>query len=249
MKGIQRWVIVLVVLVVFGGLLEVSLRALIPAMIESGARLALRVPQSQTVAVHTEGSMVVNALRWRIADVTVTAEGVPLADDVTATTTLEIGAMPLLPAFGRVRDGTASFEIPADQLDGMVRIVSRGLADWGEMRDDQLVAGGVLTDQQFDLPHSPTFEIPYEGAVRFDVEGGDIVVTPSNVSVQTEGPVGEFLTGAMMEARSVCLADRLPAGVTLTEIELRPSGAVVMQARLSEGLLSNPQERFRGVCE
>ena len=249
MKNLKRWAVVLVVLAVLGGVLELSLRAVIPSAIEGGARLALRVPQTEAVTVDTEGSMLLNALRWRISDVTVTADGVPLAEDVTARATLEVGSMPLFPAFGKLRDGTASFAVPPEQLDGMVRIVSRGLADWGEMRDGELVGGGVLTDQQFDLPYSPAFEIPYEGAVGLGVEAGEIVVTPSDVIVQDQGPVGAFLAGAMSEPRSICFADRLPAGVTLTGIEVRPSGEVIMQSALSERLLSSPKERFRGTCQ
>lgn len=249
MTVLRRCIIALVIVAILGGLLELGLRIFMPSMIEGGSRMALRVPQENDVEVDVEGSMALNAFRWRIAGVTVTAEGVPLADDVRAATVLEVGSVPLLPAFGSLRDGTAMFTVPADQLDGMVRIVSGGLAEWGEMRGGELVGGGVLTDQQFDLPHSPAFEIPYEGTVELGVEDGDILVTPSGVSVDDGGPVGAFLADAMSEPRTVCLADGLPEGVTLTGIEVLPSGEVVLYADLSEGLLSNPSERFRGSCE
>jgi len=248
MKVLRRWLIAIAVIAALGVVLELCLRALLPSLVEGGARLALRVPEASAVTVETEGSLLLNALRWRIADVTITAEDVPLADGVTAETTLEVGSMPLFPAFGKLRDGTATFVVPAEQLGEMVQLVSRGLADWGEMREGTLVGGGVLTDQQFDLPHSPAFEIPYEGAVGLAVENGEIVVTPSDVVVQDQGPVGQFLAGAMTESRAVCFADRIPAGVKLTGIEVDPSGVVTLEATLSEGLLSRLEERFRGSC-
>ena len=249
MTLVKRLLVVILAVAILGGLLEIALRTFLPSAIESGARMALRVPAGEEVHAELEGSLALNALRWRIADVAVTADGVSLSDDITAATTLDIEAMPLIPAFGSLRDGTATFTIPADQLAGVVRLVSGGLAEWGEMREGELVGGGTLTDQQFDLPHSPAFEIAYEGSVELGVEGGDILVTPTSVAVADSGPVGAFLTDAMSQPRTVCIAQSLPRGVTLTGIEVRPSGEVLLHAALSEGLLSNPADRFPGSCE
>ncbi|MGO1539692.1 MAG: LmeA family phospholipid-binding protein [Leucobacter sp.] len=249
MSLMKRTVVTLVVLAVLAGLLEVGLRAVMPSMIESGSRMALRAPQSSSVEVTTKGSMLLNALRWRIADVKVVAEDVPLSENLTATATLDVGSMPLFPAFGNLKDGTATFDIPADQLDGMAQFMSSGLADWGEMREGALVSGGVLTDKDFELPQSPEFEIPYEATIDLTVDADGITVTPSNVVVEGQGQIGTFLSGAMAEPRTVCIADRLPEGVTVTEISVSDSGGMVMRADLSEGLLSSPSQRSRGTCE
>ncbi|WP_217132472.1 LmeA family phospholipid-binding protein [Leucobacter chinensis] len=249
MKTLQRLAITLGVLAVLGVLLELCLRAILPSLVETGARLALRVPKAETVTVETRGSLLLNALAWRISNVTVTATGVPLTSEVDATVTLTVGRMPLLPTFGKLHDGTAEFAAHADDLDGIVTIVSRGLADHGEMREGQLVTSGVLTDEHFDLPHSPPFEISYEAPVDLEAENGDVLVTPHDVTVQGEGPVASFLQSAMSEQRPVCIADALPAGLTLTGVEVAESGAVTFTGNLAERLISDPDMRRRGSCE
>lgn len=248
MKFLKHAAITLLALAVLGALLEFGLRAFMPATIEAGSRIALRAPQSSEVRAGVPGSMVLNAFRWRIADVTITAEDVPLSEGVEADAELRIGTVPLFPAFGRLRDGTATFSVPADQLDAVVGLVSGGYADRGEIRDGELVVGGALTDEQFDLPHSPAFEIPYESTIEVAVEDGEILMTPTSVEVDSGGAVGAFLMEAMSEPRTVCIANVLPKGVTLSDIEVRPSGEVLLHARLSERLLSSVDERFPGSC-
>lgn len=249
MKILQRLAITLGVIAVLGVLLELCLRAILPSLVETGARLALRVPKAETVTVETRGSVLLNALAWRISDVTVTASGVPLTPEVDATVTLTVGRMPLLPTFGKLHDGTATFTADADDLDGIVNIMSRGLASHGEMREGQLVMSGVLTDEHFDLPQSPAFEIAYEAPIDLEAVNGEVLVTPHDVVVQGEGPVASFLQSTMSEQRSVCVADALPAGLTLTGIEVEQSGAVTLTGNLAERLISDPDMRRRGSCE
>lgn len=248
MTLLKRFAIAVVVVAVMGVLLEIGLRTFMPSFIEGGARVALRVPKESRVTVEYEGSMALNALRWRIADVVVVADDVPLSDDIRARTTLRIESLPLVPVFGKLRGGTAEFVVPAEQLGSVARLVSRGLAEWGEMRDGELVGGGVLTDAQFDLPYSPAFEVPYEMAVQLGAQDGGILVTPTRVSVSDPGPIGAFLSENMGAAHTVCIADRLPEGAKLSGVSVAPSGEVTLRADLSEGLLSNPSEKFPGTC-
>lgn len=248
MKFFKGAAITILVLAILGGLVEFGLRAFIPSTIEGGSRIALRVPQGSEVTASVPGSMALNALRWRVANVTIEAEDVPLSEGVEADARLEVGSVPLIPTFGRLRDGTATFTVPTDQIDAITRLVSGGIAQWGEMRDGELVAGGTLTEEQFDLPYSGSFEMDYEGAIELAVENGDIIVTPTSIDVDGSGPVSDFLRETMMEPRTVCIANMLPKGITLTGIEALPSGEVVLEARLSERLLSRVDERFPGVC-
>lgn len=248
MKTFKRWIIVLAVLAALGGLLELGMRVFMPSLIEGGARLALRVPQAQEVSVSTEGSMLLNALRWRISDVTVVAHGVPLQDEITATATLRIDSMPLFPAFGSLRNGSATFRIAEYQLDDMMRMASRGLVATGEVREGQLIGSGVVTHDQVEHPMGFEFEVPFDAVVVLDVEDGDILVDPQNISVQDQGAVSTLLAEALAQPRTVCIADRFPQGVTLTDLEVLETGETILHAKLSEGLLSNPEERFRGSC-
>lgn len=250
MKTLKRWIITIAVLAIFAGILEVGLRIIVPSLIEAGSRIALRVPQSSEVTVDTRGSMLFNALRWRISDVTVTAQKTPLADDVSAQTKLHVGSMPLVPTFGSLQDGTATFTVSADSLDAMAGLVSGGLASHGEIRDGKLYGSGTLEDEQFDLPGDFTFEIPFSTAVQIDVEEGEISVTTSEVSVDDTGYVAEILAEKLNGVtRRVCVADRFPVGATLTGVDVQDSGEIVLHTRLDPKLLADPKMRSRGSCE
>lgn len=249
MQVLKRLMIALVALALLGGLLEIGLRTFLPSVIETGARVALRAPSSAKVEAELPGSLALNALRWRIADVVVTAEDVPLAGEVSADARLDIDALPLIPTLGSLHDGRVEFAIAADQIDGLARIVSGGLAERGEVRDGGLVLSGTLSDEQFELPASPEFAIPYEATTALGVDGGDIVASPGEVRLDAAGPVADFLHGRMSEPRTVCVADRLPKGVVLSGIELLPSGDAVLRAELSKWLFMNPAERQPGSCE
>ncbi|WP_449279065.1 LmeA family phospholipid-binding protein [Leucobacter sp. GX24907] len=249
MTALKRWVIALVIIGMLGGLLEIGLRTFMPSVIETGARLALRVPSESRVEADLPGSLALGALRWRIADVTVTAEDVPVTGEITSSATLKMDALPLIPTIGKMRGGTVEFEIPEDQVNGLASLVGSGLADRGEMRDGRMVLGGTLSTEQFDLPGSPAFELPYELTAELGVENGDITVTPTDTTIEGSGPVADFARQAVSEPRTVCIADRLPKGMVLSDIELPESGGVVLRADLSEWLFMSPGERMPGSCD
>ena len=249
MKVWVRWLVALVVIIVLGGILEFSLRAFLPTMVEGGSRLALRVPEESPVTVDTEGSFALNAFRWRIADTTVTAADVPLTDGITARATLQIGAMPLFPAFGKLRDGTATFTIPADQIEATTQLMSGGMAEWSEVRDGTLHMGGTITNDQLDFDVPVDLSVPYEGVADLSVVDGDMVIDMRDVTVENQGFATSVIVEMLQTTHTVCIADRLPAGLTLTSIELQAEGDIILRADLSETLLSNPDERRRGSCE
>lgn len=241
MTVVKRLLIAVLTIAILGALAEFGLRAFMPSVIEGGVRIPLRVAQTSAVDVTMEGSAALNALRGRIADVSVTAENVPLDEEVSARADMSVGSVPLLPLVGRLRDGTASFTIPADQLSRAMGMMTAGAVHDAEMREGALFAEGAFVVEGFELPFS--------GAFEFAADSGDIVVTPGELSVPEAVQLPEAVRGQLSAPRTVCIADRLPKGVTVTGIDVAPSGEITLEAKLSEGLLSNPEDRFRGTCE
>lgn len=74
---------------------------------------------------------------------------------------------------------------------------------------------------------------------------GDLVVDVSDISVGDDGPIGVYISQAMNEPHTACIADRLPPGVTLTGFAVDPSGEITLNADLSQTLLSDPDQRGR----
>lgn len=248
MKAVKRLSIVVGVIAVLGVLLEIALRIIIPPLVETGARIGFRVPDSAQVTVETKGSMLFNALRWRISDVTVTAEDVPLSNTIQAETELKIGSLPLIPTFGSLQNGNATFTVEPEQLESIIALGSQGLAQTGEMRDGKIAVTGTLSEEDFALPAAPVFEAPFELVFGLSVADGDLVVTPEAVHVQADGPLGEFLSEAMSAQRAVCMKEQLPTGLTLTDVSVDAEGRTTLHAALSPGLISDPDDRRLGNC-
>lgn len=240
MTFLKRLAITVLVIAILGALAEFGLRAFMPSVIEGGVRVPLRVAQESRVDVSMEGSAALNALRWRIADVSIEAENVPLDTDVTATAEMQVASVPLFPLIGKLRDGTATLTIAPEHLEPAMRMMTAGAVEWAEMRDGQLFAGGTLD--------TPQAMLPFQGVFDLAVESGDVVVTPSELTIEGAGVFGDALLGELAEPRTVCIADRLPRGITLTGIAISPEGEMALETVLSEGLISNPQDRFRGSC-
>ena len=240
MTFLKRLAITLIVIAILGALAEFGLRAFMPSVIEGGVRVPLRVAQESRVDVAMGGSAALNALRWRIGDVSIDAEDVPLGSDVTARTEMHMDSVPLFPLIGPLRDGTATFTVAPEQLEPAMRLMTAGTIEWAEMREGRVFAGGTLD--------TPEIALPFEGAFDFAVDAGQIVVAPSDLVVEGGGLIPESVLTELSAPRTVCIADRLPRGITLTGMEVSPDGGITLEGALSEGLISNPQDRFRGSC-
>lgn len=248
MKVVRNIFVTLLVIAVLGGILEYGLRAFMPSMIESGSRIALRVPANQPVEVETPGLMALNALRWSIADVTVEAEGVPLGEGITAEATLEVGRMPLFPAVGKLHDGTAAFTIPAEQLQPAVQTLTGGAVNSANMIGGQLYVSGIVTPAQFNLPTDQALEVRFRAAADLKAEDGDIVVALTEIKTNAGAYLGPDMERALADPQRLCVKDLLPRGVVIDDIDVSDEGQITLNAKLSERLLSSVEERAAGTC-
>ncbi|MCT1366059.1 MULTISPECIES: DUF2993 domain-containing protein [unclassified Microbacterium] len=222
----RRWPwVVLIVVVVLAALVvaaEFVARAVLPGVVRSIVIEQLDLPADQQLDVETEGILLPQLLAGRLDTLrlsteAVTLQGITGAADVTAT------GVPL-------RGGDL------DGADGTIRIDQEQftalLAD-SELPVDtvEFVAPNATLGGSFDVlgtavPVSVTLT---PGAVEGDLELTPVAASIGGVDIDLDrvgssfGSLGEGIT----EPRRVCIADQLPAGLTLTGIEIVDDQAVI----------------------
>ncbi|MBL3700502.1 DUF2993 domain-containing protein [Leucobacter luti] len=239
---------VVIALAVLGGAAEFALRLILPGVIETAVRGQLKLSGDHPVDVTLGGSTVLNAFRGGVGDVTVTVPETPLVDGIVADATVHAGLVPFNPLTGEIRDGTVELTVPQDQLAGVVKLLTKGVATTGEVRDGELVVGRSVTILGQ--------EIPLTIGLGLSVADGDVLLEPKQVSAAGLDLSAEQIsqaTGALLDPvlhpAPVCVRDQLPAGVTLTDVTLSSTGTAIIEAKLAPDAVSNPAQRAKGSCE
>lgn len=245
-----RWLKVSLALVVSVGVLagagELILRAIVPHIVASSVRESLHIPKSHEVDVQVSGSALLNALTGATGRVEVEVPDAPIADGVTATLSLEADRVPFAVTSGEMSNARATMFVPAEKLGPVISFLTSGVADSGKTSGDSLVVGKKI--EAFG------FSVELEATLHLSVENGDVRVVPEGLSAVGFDLSAEQLASAtgglldpLLEPRVVCVADRLPAGITPRDITIAPSGARV-QVNVSDDFLSNPAKQELGSC-
>lgn len=225
-KRRRRWPwVVLVITVLLVALIaagEVIARALVPAVAREKVIAALSLPADQEITVQTSGMLVPQLLAGRLDSVRLAADSVALgtlvADvDVTATgVLLDGGEMAGATGVARISDEAfrevlAASDLPLDEVtleDGAVSLAGSvrvfGLAIALAVRAAPAVDDRALTLRP----------------VAFRIGGAEV---DAQELARRLGPVGEALAGPY----PVCVADRMPAGLSLTSLTVSGGEAVV----------------------
>ena len=72
-----------------------------------------------------------------------------------------------------------------------------------------------------------------------------------DLSAEQLRPMLGETAAALLDTHTGCVRDRLPAGITLTDIDLRANsqgGSATVTASLAPDLLSNPKQMQPGSC-
>lgn len=248
MTWFKRILIALITIGVLGGLGELGARMFFPGVVEGAVRGQLGLTADHPVEVNLGGSAFLHTLTGRIGDITVTVEDAPLREGVQGDVQLHAASLPFNPIWGFMKEGTASLTLSDEQLDPVAQLVTNGVAETGEVRDGELVVGRTVSVLGAEAP----LEIP----LQLEVVDGDVAITPEGISAagldisgeQLEQAVGSTI-GPLTETHTVCVADQLPRGMTLTDIEMPGTGSVTIRVDLSERLFSSRDERAPGTCE
>lgn len=242
----RRWPWVLLVIVVVLALLAVAaellIRSLLPGVVRSAVIERLQLPAGQQLDVETDGILLPQVIAGRLDTLRlstdeVTVRGVTGAVDVTATGVPLYGG-DLNGATGRMRVGEDQFTALLATADLPVETVAFDAPD--------ATLSGTVGVLGLDVPVAVT--------VTPDVVDGDLRLTPGSLSVgglvvdaaqvqSVLGPLGISLT----QTQTVCIADRIPAGVTVTGLQIEGPEAVI-DAVVDGAIISDASLRAPGVC-
>lgn len=242
----RRWPWVLLIVVVVLGLLvvvaEFIARAVLPGVVRSLVIDELNLPADQQLDVEADGILLPQLIGGTLDSLhlstdSVTLEGITGAADVTAT------GVPL-----RGGDlGGASGTIRIDQTQFTALLADTDLpVDEVAFDAPNATVSGTVSVLGIDIPVALTVT---PGAAE-----GDLELTPVELSVgglvidagqvgSTLGSLGENLT----QTQQICIADQLPAGLTLTGLEIVGSEAVI-DIDVNGAIVADETLLEKGVC-
>lgn len=242
----RRWPWVVLIVVVVLALLvvaaELIARAVLPGIVRSVVIEQLDLPADQQLDVETQGLLLPQLIggsldTLHLSTDAVTLEGITGAADVTATG-VPLRGGDLGGAAGKIRIDQAEFtsllsgtELPVESV---------------EFDAPNATVSGSITVFGAAVPLSLTLT---PGAAEGDVELTPVAASIGGLDIDldqvgsTLGSLGEGLT----QPQRVCIADQLPAGLTLTGLEI-VDGAAVIDIDVNGAIVTDESLQEKGVC-
>lgn len=242
----RRWpwvvVIVVVVLAVVVVAAELIARAVLPGIVRSVVIEQLDLPADQQLDVEAEGILLPQLIggtldRLHLSTDSVTLEGITGAADVTATG-VPLRGGDLGGASGTIRIDEAQFtsllagtDLPVDSV---------------EFDAPNATVSGSISVFGAAVPLSLTLT---PGAIDGDLELTPVAASIGGLDIDldqigsTLGSLGKGLT----QPQRVCIADQLPAGLTLTGLEI-VDGAAVIDIDVNGAIVTDASLQDKGVC-
>lgn len=218
------WVLLFVVVIVAGLVVAAELvaRAVLPGVVRSLVIEQLDLPADQQIDVEAEGILLPQLIggtldTLHLSTDSITLEGITGAVDVTAHG-IPLRGGDLAGAAGTIRVGQDQFTALLATTDLPVDSVS--------FEEPNATVGGSVTVFGLAVPISLTLT---PGAVEGDLEVTPVAVTVGGVEIDASevgsrlGSLGTSLT----QPQRICIADQLPAGLTLTGVAIDGSEAVI----------------------
>lgn len=242
----RRWPwVLLVVVIVLAALVvaaEFVARAVLPGIVRSIVVEQLDLPADQQLDVETQGLVLPqliggNLESLRLSTDSVTLEGITGAAEVTATD-VPLRGGELGGASGTIRIDQGQFTSLLAGTDLPIEAV--------ELEAPNATVSGSITVFGAAVPLSLT--------VTPGVVDGDLELTPVAASIggldidldqvgSTLGSLGQEVT----KPQRVCIADQLPAGLTLTGLEI-VDGAAVIDVDVDGAIVTDTSLQDKGVC-
>lgn len=221
----RRWPWVLLIVVVLAGVLvvagEVIARAVVPQVVRAQVVQALELPDDQDLEVEAEGVLLPQLLTGTLNALHLSSDAVDLGE---LTGSVEATATDVPVRGGEIGGITGTLRIEADQFTGLLAVSDIPL--------ERITLGDGVVTLEGTVPVF-LVELPVKVGVEPSVRDGDILLRPSvfeiggaevDISALAErlGGFGGDLTGPY----TVCIADRMPAGIALTDITVAGGAAV-----------------------
>lgn len=242
----RRWpwvlLIVVVVLAVLAVAAELIARAVLPGIVRSIVIEQLDLPADQQLDVEAEGILLPQLISGSLDTLhlstdSLTLEGITGAADVTATG-VPLRGGDLGGAAGTIRIDQEQFTSLLSGTDLPVESV--------EFEAPNATVAGSFSVFGASVPLSLTF-LP--GALDGDLELTPVAASIGGLDIDLDdaasalGSLGEGLT----RTQQICIADRLPAGLTLTGVEI-VDGAAVIDLDVDGAIVSDAALQDKGVC-
>ncbi|WEK62803.1 MAG: DUF2993 domain-containing protein [Candidatus Microbacterium colombiense] len=242
----RRWPWAVLIVVVVLGLLVVAAefvaRAVLPGVVRSLVVDQLELPADQQLEVEASGILLPQLIggtldRLHLSTDSVTLEGITGAADVTAT------GVPL-----RGGDlGGASGTIRIDETQFTALLADTDLpVDTVSFEAPNATVGGSISVLGAAVPVSLTVT---PGAAEGDLELTPVSLSIAGMEVSADsvatllGSIGENLT----QTQRICIADQLPAGLTLTGLEIEGTSAVI-DIDVNGAIVTDESLLDKGVC-
>ncbi|MET2012162.1 DUF2993 domain-containing protein [Microbacterium chocolatum] len=223
---------------------EAIARSIVTATVREQVITALDLPADQPLEVEVAGTVLPQLIAGRLDELTLSSDDVALGDAFTGDILVVARGVPI--RGGAMDAGSATVTMDADQLRALLATIDSFPVDTVD-----LAAPDVTVS--IDVPVFAA-EIPVGVALTPVADGGDIVLTPSEIDVAGTALSADrireqfgLVADVILRDWTVCVADQIPAGVTLREISVQERG-VVAELDIDGAILSDSALQAEGAC-
>jgi len=238
------WVLIIVVLVLAALVVAAELvaRAVLPGVVRGIVIEQLDLPADQQLDVDASGILLPQLIGGRLDQLhlstdSVTIGGITGAVDVTAE------GVPL--SGGDLADAQGTVRVDAEQFTTLVTASDLPI-DSVEFAEPDVTVSGSLAVFGISLPIALT--------VTPGADAGELLLTPVSLQVAGAtlnaqqvadrfGSIAEQLT----ETQRICIADQLPAGLTMTDLMV-DDDEVVVDIQVDGAIVTDEKLQENGVC-
>lgn len=247
----RRWpwilLVVLVLLVVAAAVVaELVARQVVPQRVRETVVTELGLPRDQPLDVAVGGLMLPQLIGGRLDDLRVSGSDVPLpsGEGLAVDADVHLTGVPLREGVAG-GPGTAELRMDAADLEGLMS--QAVLPD--------ALAGATVALAEPDVVLSNRIpvlgaSIPVEVALRPGASDGDLTFEPSGASVAgVDLSLDQLAAMAGIETGPVpvCLADRIPSGLTLTDVAVE-GDALVARLDVAADMMTDESLLEPGTC-
>ncbi|MGO2747059.1 DUF2993 domain-containing protein [Microbacterium sp.] len=242
-----RWPWVVLIVVVVLALLvvaaELLTRALLPGIVRGAVIEQLDLPQGQQLEVDADGILLPQLIGGRLDELHLSTDSVTLGG-VTGSADVTAIGVPL--RGGNLTEAQGTVRIDQQQFTDLV-LASDLPIDEVTFAEPDVTASGSFS--VFGVP------VPISLTVTPGADDGDLLLTPvglqlAGVTLNAADIAERFgdMAAQITQPQRICIADQLPAGLTMTDIAIKGSEAVI-DLDVDGAIVTDAALQANGVCD
>ncbi|MFE6734073.1 DUF2993 domain-containing protein [Microbacterium sp. NPDC057650] len=211
------WVLLIVVVVIaaLAVAAELVARAVVPSIVRSVVIDSMELPADQQLDVQTSGLLVPQLISGRLATLELASDSVELGG---ITGAVDVVAKGVSLSGGEIGHASGTVTIPEDQFAALVKKADLPIEKIAFDAPDVTASGSVPV---------LGMSIPVSLTVTPGADAGELLLTPVSAKLggidldlaQLADRLGGIGSG-LAETHRICIADQLPAGITLTGLKI-----------------------------